>query len=165
MRAVSRVLSGVLAALLLVSTAVQAQGEDEAAIKAVVADFHRALAEGYRDGVLKLLMPNAVIFETGYVEASREQYAAGHLGADMLYAATVQREVVQHLLQRRCFFQDLSKKDLVSLSSIMEVRHLEAGAVVFKEGQRGDSFYVLVDGEVRSHTRAGYLQRLTSTYD
>ena len=94
MRAVSRVLSGVLAALLLVSTAVQAQGEDEAAIKAVVADFHRALAEGYRDGVLKLLMPNAVIFETGYVEASREQYAAGHLGADMLYAATVQREVV-----------------------------------------------------------------------
>ena len=79
--------------------------------------------------------------------------------------AQVQREVVQHLLQRRCFFQDLSKKDLVSLSSIMEVRHLEAGAVVFKEGQRGDSFYVLVDGEVRSHTRAGYLQRLTSTYD
>lgn len=94
MSAVSRVLSGVLAALLLVSTAAQAQGEDEAAIKAVVADFHRALAEGYRDGVLKLLMPNAVIFETGYVEASREQYAAGHLGADMLYAATVQREVV-----------------------------------------------------------------------
>ena len=63
--------------------------------------------------------------------------------------AELQREVVQHLLQRRCFFRDLSEKDLVGLSSIMEVRHLETGAVVFKEGQKGDSFFVLIDGEVR----------------
>jgi len=62
--------------------------------------------------------------------------------------AEVQRDAVQHLLQRRCFFRDLSEKDLVGLSSIFEVRHLGAGAVVFKEGSKGDCFYVLVDGEV-----------------
>lgn len=90
----SRLLRHALAAVLLTATAVQAQGPDETAVTAVVTDFHRALTESDRDGVLKLLMPNAVIFETGYVEASREQYAAGHLAADMLFAATVQREVV-----------------------------------------------------------------------
>jgi uncharacterized protein (TIGR02246 family) len=67
---------------------------DEDAVRAVVTDFHNALAEGYRDGVLRLLADDAVIFETGYVEASREQYAAGHLDADLLYAATVRREPV-----------------------------------------------------------------------
>ena len=86
--------AGLLLAAAFATAAAQAQDSDAEAAKAVVADFHRALAEGYRDGVLKLLMPNAVIFETGYVEASREQYAAGQLGADLLYAATVQREVV-----------------------------------------------------------------------
>jgi ketosteroid isomerase-like protein len=85
------------AALLLAGTLMtpaSAQGNDEQAVQAVVAEFHQALSEGHRDGALKLLMPNAVIFETGYVEASREQYAAGHLDADILYAAGVQRQVV-----------------------------------------------------------------------
>ena len=96
--------------------------------------------------------------------------------------AELQREIVQLLLQRVCFFRDLSETDLVGLSSIMEVssvarcgpnscprssylldllallnyfpylptqvRHLETGTVVFREGQKGDSFYVLIDGEV-----------------
>lgn len=92
-RVVARIGAAVLFATALTAN-VQAQGTDEDTVKAVVADFHSALAEGYRDGALKLLMPNAVIFETGYVEASREQYAAGHLDADLLYAATVQRQLV-----------------------------------------------------------------------
>ncbi|MES0872532.1 YybH family protein [Sinimarinibacterium thermocellulolyticum] len=80
------------AALVVAGTRAQSANDD--AVKAVVDDFHRALVQRDRDTALKLLMPNAVIFETGYVEASREQYAAGHLDADMLYAATVQRQVV-----------------------------------------------------------------------
>lgn len=66
----------------------------ESAAAAVVEDFHRALAEGYRDGVIKLMDERAVVFETGFVEASREQYAAGHLDADLLFSAQVRREVV-----------------------------------------------------------------------
>lgn len=76
-----------------------AAGSDEDAVRAVVADFHRAMAEGYRDGVLRLLADDAVIFETGYVEANREQYAAGHLEADLLYAATVRREPVHRQIR------------------------------------------------------------------
>src|SRR5690606_17665831 len=69
---------------------------DEQAAYAVVEDFHRALEEGYRDGVLKLLDEGAVSFETGYVEASREQYAGGHLDADLLFSAQVKRQVIHH---------------------------------------------------------------------
>jgi ketosteroid isomerase-like protein len=72
---------------------------DEDAVRAVVSDFHNALAEGYRDGVLRLLAEDAVIFETGYVEANREQYAAGHLDADLLYAAGVRREPVHRQIK------------------------------------------------------------------
>lgn len=71
-----------------------ASSADEAAVAAVVADFHRALREGYRDGVLKLLDERAVIFETGYVEVDREQYATGHLDSDLMFAAQVKRDVV-----------------------------------------------------------------------
>jgi ketosteroid isomerase-like protein len=67
---------------------------DVEAARAVVVDFHRALKEGYREGVLRHMDEKAIVFETGFVEAQRDQYAAGHLDADMLYAAQVQREVV-----------------------------------------------------------------------
>ncbi|MEW6166880.1 MAG: nuclear transport factor 2 family protein [Pseudomonadota bacterium] len=67
---------------------------DVEAARAVVVDFHRALKEGYREGVLKHMDEKAIVFETGFVEARRDQYAAGHLDADMLYAAQVQREIV-----------------------------------------------------------------------
>ncbi len=70
------------------------QQSDEQAVKAVVDDFHRAMSEGYRDGVLRLMAADAVIFETGYVEANRERYADGHLDADLLFAAGVRRELV-----------------------------------------------------------------------
>ncbi|MFA5939281.1 MAG: nuclear transport factor 2 family protein [Sinimarinibacterium sp.] len=67
---------------------------EETAVRGVVADFHRALVEGYRDGVLKLLDEGAVIFETGFVEVDREQYATGHLDSDLMFSAQVKREVV-----------------------------------------------------------------------
>jgi ketosteroid isomerase-like protein len=88
--------AGIAAAALftmLVALPAAAQS-DEDAVRAVVTDFHQALSEGYREGVLRLLAEDAVIFETGYVEANREQYASGHLDADLLYAATVRREPV-----------------------------------------------------------------------
>jgi ketosteroid isomerase-like protein len=64
---------------------------DAEAVAAVVADFHRSLRENYKDGALRLLDPTAVIFETGYAER-RDDYAARHLDADLLFAATVERE-------------------------------------------------------------------------
>lgn len=71
-----------------------APADDQAVVKAVVEDFHRAQVEGYREGVLKLLDERAVIFETGYVEVDRDQYATNHLDSDLMFAAQVKREVV-----------------------------------------------------------------------
>lgn len=68
--------------------------DDQAVVKAVVEDFHRAQLEGYREGVLKLMDERAVIFETGYVEVDRDQYATNHLDSDLMFAAQVKREVV-----------------------------------------------------------------------
>ncbi|HEY1077081.1 MAG TPA: nuclear transport factor 2 family protein [Fontimonas sp.] len=65
-----------------------------AAVMAVVIDFHRAIEEGYREGAVRLLDENLIVFESGFVEASRAEYAAAHLGADLQYAMTVKREVI-----------------------------------------------------------------------
>ncbi|MDD3762475.1 MAG: nuclear transport factor 2 family protein [Nevskiales bacterium] len=88
--AVLTLVAGLLSGL----TAAPALADDAEAVKAVVADFHQAMAEGYKDGVLALLAPDAVVFETGYIEASRDQYAAGHLDNDLLYAAKVKYRMV-----------------------------------------------------------------------
>ncbi len=70
------------------------EADQSAAVMAVVIDFHQAIQEGYREGVVRLLDENLIVFETGYVEASRDEYAGGHLDADLQYAMTVRREIV-----------------------------------------------------------------------
>lgn len=75
------------------AAAARAQRADEAAVRAIVADFHQSLSENYKEGALRLLAEDAVVFETGYVEA-RDGYAEGHLDADLLFAATVKRDPV-----------------------------------------------------------------------
>ncbi|MEQ1439693.1 nuclear transport factor 2 family protein [Fontimonas sp. SYSU GA230001] len=90
-------LAGAVAAVVhagAVAAAEPAQGDDAATARAVVEDFHRALAEGYREGVLRLVDPRVVIFETGYVDVDRDNYAGAHLDNDLLYAAQVKREVI-----------------------------------------------------------------------
>lgn len=49
--------------------------------------FHHALEEGRDADALSLLAEDAVIFESGGVEASRAAYADRHLGADMAFLA------------------------------------------------------------------------------
>lgn len=49
--------------------------------------FHHALEEGRGEDALALLAEDAVIFESGGVEASRAAYAGHHLGADMAFLA------------------------------------------------------------------------------
>lgn len=63
-------------------------------VMGIVADFHRAVEEGYREGVIRLLDENLIVFETGFVEASRAEYVGSHLDADLQYAITVKRQVV-----------------------------------------------------------------------
>jgi ketosteroid isomerase-like protein len=59
----------------------------------VVTSFHKALERGDRDAVLVLLSENVRIFEQGWVEQSRAEYASHHLDSDIGYAKAVKSEV------------------------------------------------------------------------
>jgi ketosteroid isomerase-like protein len=61
----------------------------------VVAEYHAALASGNSAKALSLLSPAVQIFESGYVEKSKDEYAGHHLPADMAFAKTVNRKVLK----------------------------------------------------------------------
>lgn len=56
--------------------------------------FHKVLEEGDGARALALLDPEVVIFESGGVEASRDEYRLHHLPADIAFAQATEREVV-----------------------------------------------------------------------
>lgn len=76
-------------ALSLTSTAAWAGS----AAEDVVRSFHKALEQGDRDAALVLLSENVRIFEQGWVEQSRAEYASHHLDSDIGYAKAVKSEV------------------------------------------------------------------------
>lgn len=83
-------LSLLFAAVLFTSPALAAAPAD------VVTSFHGALASGDLDRALSLLSPNATVFESGYVERSRGEYAGHHMPADSAFAKATKRKVLQH---------------------------------------------------------------------
>jgi uncharacterized protein (TIGR02246 family) len=60
---------------------------------AMVDRWHAALQEGRRETVLELMTPEAVIFESGEAESTRDEYAARHLDADMAFSRTTTMRV------------------------------------------------------------------------
>lgn len=58
--------------------------------------FQRALAEGKRDAALALLSPRVKIFESGYTENSRDEYAAHHLDSDIDFLRTTSTRLLRH---------------------------------------------------------------------
>ena len=55
--------------------------------------FHEAVAALDTVQSLEYLHPDVIIFESGRAEMSRDEFASGHLGADMSFAAEMTREV------------------------------------------------------------------------
>jgi ketosteroid isomerase-like protein len=80
----------VLAACLLLSACTRPAGEEP---RAVVEAFQNALLAGDAKAAAERLAPDVLVYEFGALEASREEYAASHLPADIkaLAGATVQR--------------------------------------------------------------------------
>lgn len=62
---------------------------------ATVDAFHAALTTGDREAALDLLADDLVVFESGWAERSRAEYAAEHLDADMEFSAATTREVLE----------------------------------------------------------------------
>jgi ketosteroid isomerase-like protein len=65
--------------------AAMSPGAQEAA--KVVDSFHAALARGDAAAATALLTEDALVYEGGYAERSRAEYASHHAGADAAYAA------------------------------------------------------------------------------
>ncbi|HJV01580.1 MAG TPA: nuclear transport factor 2 family protein [Burkholderiaceae bacterium] len=60
-----------------------------------LAQFHQALADGEAGQASALLDPAIQIYESGYVERSREEYAGHHLKADIAFARTTSNTVLK----------------------------------------------------------------------
>lgn len=58
--------------------------------------FYAALATGDKAKALELLAPSVAIYESGYVEGSRDEYAQHHLGGDIEFAKNSTRKVLKH---------------------------------------------------------------------
>lgn len=60
-----------------------------------VSAFHDALSKGQADAAAVFLSPAVQIFESGYVERSRDEYAGHHLPSDMAFAKATSQTVIR----------------------------------------------------------------------
>lgn len=79
--------------LLLPALAGTVQAGDALTPRAVVDALHAAMRAGDRETVLQQFTADALIYEAGHVERSREEYARGHLGNDLAFSQAVSRKV------------------------------------------------------------------------
>ena len=64
---------------------------------ATMTAFHAALAAGDKAAAIALLSPDVVIFESGHVERTRDEYTRDHLASDIAFSKTTTRKVSKHL--------------------------------------------------------------------
>lgn len=55
--------------------------------------FRKALGSGDKDAVIAALAADVAIYESGFIEASRDAYASHHMGADMAYIGAIKTTV------------------------------------------------------------------------
>lgn len=77
---------------------VQFSGMDLEAAKVVLA-FHKALKDGDKEIVKRILADDVVIFEGGGVERSEAEYEHHHMSADMAYLKEMSIETIEHHVQ------------------------------------------------------------------
>lgn len=63
--------------------------------KEVLTAFYAALSAGDKAKATELLAPDVTIYESGYVERSRADYAGHHLPEDIAFAKTSTRSVLR----------------------------------------------------------------------
>jgi CRP-like cAMP-binding protein len=72
----------------------------------------------------------------------------------------VRRDEKLRLISRVPLFQACSQAELARIASIAEQVELPQGEVVFREGEPGDDFYVLVKGSADVRTRKRHVRSL-----
>ena len=61
---------------------------------AVIDQFHSAMKRGDANAVAALMADDAVIYEQGWVEVSKDEYVTGHLPGDIAYSVGMTDRVV-----------------------------------------------------------------------
>ena len=84
-----------LAAPLTVFAANAAPADSSPAPVAVVDAFHAALKSGDATAALKLLSVSASIYEQGFVDQTRSDYAGAHIAADAAFAQATELQVLE----------------------------------------------------------------------
>ena len=80
--------------LLLILPLLSAKGYAQSSPEAVVDAFHEALVQGDSARVAQLLLPEAVILESGHRE-TRGEYTSHHMQGDMRFLRAMKRTIVQ----------------------------------------------------------------------
>ncbi len=83
-----------LAAPLAVMAAAPATDEGPAPVTVVDA-FHAALKSGDPSSALKLLSVSASIYEQGFVDQTRSDYAGAHIAADATFASATEMQILE----------------------------------------------------------------------
>lgn len=86
-------LTSLLAAPL--SGAAAAAGEETPGPVAVIDAFHAALKSGDANAALRMLSVNVTIFEQGFVDQTRSDYAGAHIAADSAFAQGTSFQVLE----------------------------------------------------------------------
>ena len=89
----SRYFVTVAITLLMLSASAFASQEDQNPTQ-VAERLHEALNDGNKDDIFEVLAPDVLIYESGGVESSREEYASHHMHSDMRFMASMTREVI-----------------------------------------------------------------------
>ena len=78
---------------LITSTSTSAEAENTTATE-VADQFGQALKESNETTIRDLLDENVLIFESGSVESSLEEYASHHMSADMSFMQDIEKEII-----------------------------------------------------------------------
>ncbi|GAB3253673.1 YybH family protein [Chitinimonas naiadis] len=81
--------------VLFLAASVFALAEHSASPAQVVADFHSAMQSGRQADVEALMNPEALIYESGYIERTRSDYAEHHLPGDIAYAKKIKTKLLK----------------------------------------------------------------------
>jgi ketosteroid isomerase-like protein len=102
--------------------------------KEIVAIFHDALSKGDTAKVMNILAPNVIIYESGYVEHSRAEYAAHHLPEDIKFAQRSSLKVL-NLAEKRTgdFSLVMEETETTAQQNNKQVKYFGTGSLLLEK--------------------------------
>ena len=84
----------IILVILLITNSIVLAGSRALSAEETVDSLYAALKTANTELIRTILDPEVLIFESGGVEASLEEYESHHMGADMVFMANMNREII-----------------------------------------------------------------------